>query len=213
MIERFNNKENGKIALSVANLFLYEIIFLTTLMMSYINYFFYYSNGYLVFFLIYLILFILFGRLFNTFEIGETTTTDLFLSSSLTLLFSNIMIYFILCLITLRIIPLGPILIMLIIQMVLGGLLIYIENRYIRSNFPPVKVVAIYGESHYNLIGKLNNIRDLSMSVVKTVDLKDIDYEKIDELLEGTDGVVTLDVHHENKKKIFKVIKRFNEQI
>ncbi len=204
MIDRFNNKENAKIALSIANLFLYEIIFLATLMMSYINYFFYYSNGYLVFFLIYLILFILFGRLFNTFEIGETTTTDLFLSISLTLIFSNAMIYFILCLITLRIIPLWPILLMLLVQIVLGGLIIYLENHYIRSNFPPVKVVAIYGESHYNLIGKLNNIRDLSMSVVKTVDLKDVDYEKIDELLEGTDGVVTLDVHHENKKKIFK---------
>ena len=204
MIERFNNKENGKIALSVANIFLYEIIFLATLMMSYINYFFYYSNGYLVFFLIYLVLFILFGRLFNTFEIGETTTTDLFLSSSLTLLFSNVMIYFILCLITLRLIPLWPILIMLLIQMVLGGLIMYLENKYIRMNFPPVKVIAIYGESHYNLIGKLNNIRDLSMSVVKTVDLKDIDYDKIDDLLKGADGVVTLDVHHENKKKIFK---------
>lgn len=204
MIEKLNNKENGKIALSIANVFLYEIIFLATLMMSYVNYFFYYSNGYLVFFLVYLILFILFGRLFNTFEIGETTTTDLFLSSSLTLVFSSVMIYFILCLITLRIIPLWPILIMLLIQIVFGGLLIYLENHYIRANFPPVKVVAIYGESHYNLIGKLNNIRDLSMSVVKTIDLKDIDYDKIDELLEGTDGVVTLDVHHENKKKIFK---------
>lgn len=204
MLERFNTKENGKIALSVANIFLYEIIFLATLMLSYVHYFFYYSNGYLVFFLIYLILFILFGRLFSTFEIGETTTTDLFLSSSLTLIFSSIMIYFILCLITLRIIPLWPILLMLLIQIVFGGLLIYLENRYIRSNFPPVKVVAIYGESHYNLIGKLNNIKDLSMSVVKTIDLKDIDYDKIDELLDGTDGVVTLDVHHENKKKIFK---------
>ena len=204
MIEKLNNKENGKIALSIANVFLYEIIFLATLMMSYVNYFFYYSNGYLVFFLVYLILFILFGRLFNTFEIGETTTTDLFLSSSLTLVFSSVMIYFILCLITLRIIPLWPILIMLLIQIVFGGLLIYLENHYIRANFPPVKVVAIYGESHYNLIGKLNNIRDLSMSVVKTIDLKDINYDKIDELLEGTDGVVTLDVHHENKKKIFK---------
>ena len=204
MIEKLNTKENGKIALSIANLFLYEIIFLATLMLSYINYFFYYSNGYLVFFLIYLILFIVFGRLFNTFEIGDTTTTDLFLSSSLTLLFSNAMIYFILCLITLRIIPIWPILRMSLIQMLLGALLIYIENRYIRSNFPPVRVVAICGESHYNLVGKLNNIRDLSMSVVKTIDLKDIDYDKIDELLEGTDGVVTLDVHHENKKKIFK---------
>lgn len=204
MIEKLSNKENGKIVLSLANVFLYEIIFLATLMMSYVNYFFYYSNGYLVFFLIYLILMILFGRIFNMFEIGETTTTDLFLSSSLTLLFSNIMIYFILCLITLRIIPLWPILIMLLIQIVFGGLVIYLENRYIRMNFPPVKVVAIYGESHYNLIGKLNNVRDLSMSVVKTVDLKDIDYDRIDELLEGVDGVVTLDVHHENKKKIFK---------
>ena len=204
MIERFNSKENGKIVLSIANMFLYEIIFLATLMMSYINYFFYYSNGYLVFFLIYLVLFVLFGRLFNTFEIGETTTTDLFLSSSLTLLFSDIMIYFILCLITLRIIPLWPILLMFVIQVVLGTLVIYLENRYIRANFPPVKVIAIYGESHYNLIGKLNNVRDLSISVVKTIDLKDLDYDKIDELFKDVDGVVTLDVHHENKKKIFK---------
>ena len=84
------------------------------------------------------------------------------------------------------------------------ALLNYIENRYIRINFPPVRAVAIYGESHYNLIGKLNNIRDLSISVVKTVDLKDLDYEKIDELFKDVDGVVTLDVHHENKKRIFK---------
>ena len=204
MIERFNNKENAKIVLTVANMFVYEIVFLAVLMMCYINYFFYFSNGYLVFFLIYLILFILFGRLFDTFEIGDTTTTDLFLSGSLTLIFSSVLIYFILCLITLRIIPLWPILLMLAIQILLSALLLYLENRYIRTNFPPVKVVAIYGESHYNLIGKLNNIRDLSMSVVRTVDLKDIDYEKIDDLLKDVDGIVTLDVHHENKKKLFK---------
>lgn len=204
MIEKMNNKENAKIALSIVNIFLYEIIFLATLMMGYINYFFYYSNGYLVFFLIYLIIFVLFARLFETFEIGETTTTDLFLSASLTLIFSSILIYLILCLITLRIIPLWPVIWMLLIQMALSALLIYLENRYIRINFPPVRVVAIYGESHYNLIGKLNNVKDLSMSVVKTVDLKDVDYDRIDDLLEGVDGVVTLDVHHENKKKIFK---------
>ena len=93
---------------------------------------------------------------------------------------------------------------MSLIQIVSGTLLIYCENKYIRMNFPPVKVVAIYGESHYNLIGKLNNIRDLSMSVVKTIDLKDIDYDTFDDVLKDVDGVVTLDVHHENKKKIFK---------
>ena len=204
MSERFNNKETAKIAMGLANIFVYEIVFLFTLMTGYINYFFYYSNGYLVFFGLYLALFLVFGRLFSYFSLGETTTTDLFLSHALTHLFVDFMIYLILCLITLRLIPIWPILLMFVVQLLLGALLLYLENRYIKRNFPPLKVVAIYGESHYNLIGKLNNINDLSMNVIKTINLKDIDYERIDEMFEGADGVVTLDVHHENKKKIFK---------
>ena len=192
-------------AMSLANIFVYEIIFLTTLMMGYINYFFYYSNGYLVFFGIYLVLLIAFSNLFSTFSFGDTTTTDLFLSQGLTHLFADLMVYLILCLITLRLIPAGPILLMFLIQTLLSALLLYLENNYIRMNFPPVRVVAIYGESHYNLIGKLNNIRDLAINVIRTIDLKDLDYEKIDDVLKGADGIVTLDVHHENKKKLFKV--------
>lgn len=205
MFDRFHTKENAKITMSISNIFALEIIFLATLMMGYINYFFYYSNGYLVFFVLYMILFVLFGRLFDSFEMGDTTTTDLFLSYSLTLAVCNFIIYFVLCLITLRLIPVGPIVLMQIIEMLASALLLYLENRYIRLNFPPVKVVAIYGEEHYGLIGKLNNIRDLSMSVIRTIDLKDLDYDKFDELLVDADGVVTLDVHHENKKKIFKI--------
>ncbi|MBQ3294924.1 MAG: exopolysaccharide biosynthesis polyprenyl glycosylphosphotransferase [Erysipelotrichaceae bacterium] len=204
MTERFNNKENAKIALGLANTFVYEIIFLATLMMGYTDYFFYYSNGYILFFGIYLAFFIVFGRLFSSFSLGDATTTDLFLSHVLTHLFTDFMIYLVLCLITLRPLPVWPILILLIVQIIIAAFLLYIENRYIRRNFPPVRVVAIYGESHYNLIGKLNNINDLSINVIRTVDLKDINYRKIDETLKDADGVVTLDVHHENKKKIFK---------
>ena len=58
MWERFNNKDNARMAMSLANIFVNEIIFLATLMLGYINYFFYYSNGYLVFFGIYLVLLI-----------------------------------------------------------------------------------------------------------------------------------------------------------
>lgn len=204
MLNQFHTKDNARIALGIANLFVLEIIFLATLMMGYTNYFFYYSNGYLVFFVLYLILFVLFGRMFDAFEMGDKTTTDLFLSYSLALFVCNFILYFILCLITLQLIPAGPILLMQVIEMVLIALLLYLENRYIRINFPPVKVVAIYGEEHYGLIGKLNNIRDLSMSVIRSIDLQDLDYDKFDDLLVGADGVVTLDVHHENKKKIFK---------
>ncbi len=204
MFEKFHTKGNAKISMGIANIFVLEIAFLATLMMGYIDYFFYYSNGYLVFFVLYLILFVLFGRMFDSFEMGDTTTTDLFLSYSLALVVCNFIVYFILCLITLRLIPVWPILHLQLVEVILSALLLYLENRYIRSNFPPARVVAIYGEEHYGLIGKLNNIRDLSMSVIRSIDLKDLDYEKFDELLAGADGVVTLDVHHENKKKIFK---------
>jgi len=204
MFDRFHTKENANLVLSLSNIFVLEIVFLAVLMMSYVNYFFYYSNGYLVFFGLYFLLFILFGRLFDSFDIGNTTTTDLFLSYTLTLLICNFFVYFILCLIALRLIPAWPILLIQLIETLLIAGLLYLENRYIRMNFPPVRVVAIYGEEHYGLIGKLNNIRDLSMSVIKTIDLNDLDYDKFDELTKDADGIVTLDVHHENKKKLFK---------
>lgn len=204
MFERFHTKENASMVMNIVNVFVLVITFLATLMLGYVNYFFYYSNGYLVFFMLYLVMFTLIGRMFDSFDIGSSTTTDLFLSYSLTLIVCNFFGYFIICLVTLRLIPVLPFILMQLIEMVLSATLLYLENRYIRRNFPPVKVVAIYGEEHYGLIGKLNNVKDLSMSVIKSIDLKDIDYDKLDELLIGADGVVTLDVHHENKKKIFK---------
>ena len=204
MIERFNTKENAKIAMTIANIFVLEMMFLFTLMSGYEHYFFYYSNGYVVFFVLYLMLFIIVGRMFDSFDLGETTTTDIFLSYSLTFVVSNVILYFVLCLITLRVLPPLPVICLQVTEVLIFALILYSENRYIRANFPPVKVVAIYGEEHYGLINKLDNVRDLSMSVIRKIDLKDVDYEKLDELLEGADGVVTLDVHHENKKKIFK---------
>jgi len=205
MFERFSTKENAKITLSLTNIFVLEIVFLATLMLGYVNYFFYYSNGYLVFFALYLLLFVLFGRLFDSFDIGNTTTTDLFLSYTLTLVVCNVVVFFILCLITLRLIPIWPIILMQLVETVMIALILFLENRYIRDNFPPVKVIAIYGEEHYGLIGKLNNVRDLSMSVIRTYALDEFDYSKFDEAVKDADGVVTLDVHHENKKKLFKL--------
>lgn len=205
MQDKYSNKENAKIALAIANVLICEIIFLTILMTGYVDYYFYYSNGYLAFFIFYLALFIILGRMFDVFELGDSTATDLFLSHSLTLLIANMFSYVVLCLITLKLLPFLPIFILQLIDEVVIGLILFLENKYVRINFPPIKVVAIYGEEHYGLINKLDNISDLSMSVIRSIHLKDVNYHKIDELLEGADGIVTLDVHHNNKKKLFKI--------
>lgn len=199
-----NIKENAKIVFHLTDILVFEIVFLFSLMFFYSNYFFYYSNGYIVFFIIYLALFLILGNLFDSFELGETTTTDLFLSHTLTVFFLNILMYFVLCLISLRIIPVLPIVFMDIIQVFLSALLLYLENNYIRSVYPPVRVLVIYGEEHYGLIEKIDNVRDLSIDVVKTIDATDVDFDKLEDLIKDVDGIVSLDVHHENKKKIFK---------
>lgn len=200
-----NRKANAKIVLSLANIFVFVLLMLIVLMTCYIGYFFYYKNGYTIFFLLYILLFLIFGRLFDCFNLGDTTTTDLFISNSLTLLFCNFFIYVILCLITLRIIPIWPIIIVQAIDMVVAiGLLKY-EDKFIRNEFPPQKLICIYDGEHTDLINKLNNINDLSMQIVNSINIKNVNNKNIDVLIKDIDGIVTLDIHHADKKKLFKI--------
>ena len=200
-----NNKSSAQIVLGATNLFIYDLIALATIMVCYTNYFFYYSNGYTVFFLLYLALFAVFGRLFDAFNLGNTTTTDLFISHSLTLMFCNGFIYVVLCLIALKIIPIKPIVLMQLIGMLVGALLLIVEDYFLKKNYPPARFICIYGEEHNSLIGKLNNPKDLSMTIVDTINIKNINYKELDVLFRNIDGIITLDVHHPDKKKLFKV--------
>lgn len=200
-----NRKDNAKIVLSLANVFVFVLLMLIALMTCYVGYFFYYKNGYTLFFLLYIVLFLLFGRLFDCFNLGDTTTTDLFISHSLTLLFCNFFIYVVLCLITLRMIPVWPIIIVQAIDMLVAVGLLKAEDKFLRSEYPPQKLICIYDGEHTDLINKLNNVNDLSMQIVESINIKKINYKKIDSLLDDIDGIVTLDIHHPDKKKLFKI--------
>ena len=199
-----SRKVNTKIVFNITNILIYEIIMLVILMCCYINYYFYYSNGYTVFFIMYLCLLMVFGRLFDFFILGDTTTTDLFIAHSLTLFFSNAFVYIVLCLITLRVVPIWPILLMQILEMSIAVILLLAEDDYFRKHFLPTRFICVYGEEHNDLIGKLNNPKDLSISIVKSINIKDINYNELDVLFRNIDGIITLDVHHLDKKKLFK---------
>ena len=203
-MNRKNDKNNAKLVLSITNVFVYDLLVLVVMMIGYENQFYYYSNGYTVFFLLYLALFLVFGRLFDAFNLGDTTTTDLFISHSLTLLFSNFFIYVVLCLVTLKVIGLWPIVIAQIVGMIVAAVLLMLEDKFLKNNYPAANFLCIYGKGHEDLINKLNNPKDLAISITKTIDIKDIDYKNLDELLEDIDGIVTIDVHHLNKKKLLK---------
>ena len=199
------NKSNAKILLSILNIIVYEIVMLLILKMSYSNDYFSYVNGYVVFGLLYLVFFVLFGRLFDSFNLGDTTTTDLFISHSLTALFCNLIIYVVECLFAYRFVSFLPILVLQVIDMAVAALLLMLEDKFMRNTYPPATFICIYGEKHDDLIGKLNNPNDLAIKIVKSIYVKDIKNKELDNLLSGIDGIITLDINHTDKKKLFKL--------
>ena len=202
-MKKVQDKENAKVLFTLLNICLFLILFLITIVNFYefVNFYLY---GYIIIAFIYLIIFIIFGNMFEIFELGETTVKDLFLSYSLSLFITNFLIYFINSLISFRMVSVLPLLILQIVDMVIAAYLLLVENRYIRDKFPVPKAIAIFGEPNYEILEKIYKYRDILVNVNKKVDIKKINFRKLDDLLKDYERVITVDVDHEHKKKIFK---------
>ena len=101
MKQNIRNKENAKILYSVLNIIIYIVLFLIVFYFCYSNAS-YMLNTFIIISCIYTVFIIVFGNMFETFELGEVRVTDLFLSYSLSLFVSNFIIYFIICLMAFR---------------------------------------------------------------------------------------------------------------
>ena len=92
MDKKYVQKETAKTLFTVFNIILYIVLFLVTLVFRYpyVNYFF---NGYVMISLIYAVFLVIFGKMFEMFELGETRVYELFLSYSLALCVTNVFTY------------------------------------------------------------------------------------------------------------------------
>ena len=196
-------KETAKTLFTIFNIILFIILFLITLIFRY-PYVNYYFNGYVMISLIYAVFLVVFGDMFEMFVLGETRVYDIFLSYSLALFVTNILIYMVCCLIAYSFLNIWPMVQLQIISMVISAFLLLRENRFVRDKFPVPKAIAIFGEPNYEILEKIYKYRDILVTVEKKVDIKDIDLNKLDSLLQEYDRVITIDVDHNDKKLIFK---------
>ena len=201
--KKFHDKENAKALFTILNIIIYLVLFLVTLVNYYefVNYYFY---GYAIIGAIYLAIFIIFGKIFDIFVLGETRVNDLLISYSLTLFITHFLIYFITCLISFRMTPVLPLLILQLADMAISTIILFLENKYLRDKFPIPRAIAIFGEPNYEILDKIYRYRDILVTVEKKIDTKDIDFSKLDELLKDYERVITVDVNHDQKKLIFK---------
>lgn len=202
-MKKLHDKENAKVLFTLLNISIYLLFFLVVVVNFYefVNYYFY---GYVIITIFYLTIFIIFGNMFEIFELGETTVKDLFLSYSLTLFIVNIIIYFINCLISFRMIIVWPMLVLQVVDMLFSAIALLLENKNIRDNYPTPRAIAIFGEPNYGILEKIHKYRDILVTVEKKIDVQDIDFDKLDELLKDYERVITVDVDHDHKKLIFK---------
>lgn len=203
MFKSLNTKDNARVVLSVINTMLFVLMFMTTLILFYQT-IHYYLNGFTIILIIYSFLLILFITIFGGYKLGEARVIDQALSHGLGFVFSNGLMYFILCLISFRMLSIWPILILTILDCALVAYLLFIENRYIRDNYPVLRAIAIVGEEHYNVLDKIDRYKDILVSVNRRYEAKDIDFDFLDFILRDVDRVITVDITHEEKKKVFK---------
>ena len=203
MDKKYVQKETAKTLFTVFNIVLYIVLFLVTLVFRYpyVNYFF---NGYVMISLIYAVFLVIFGKMFEMFELGETRVYELFLSYSLALCVTNVFTYMVCCLVAYSFLNVWPMVQLQAAAMVITAFLLLRENRFVRDKFPVPKAIAIFGEPNYEILEKIYKYRDILVTVEKKVDIRDIDLSDLDDILEGYDRVITIDIDHNDKKLIFK---------
>ena len=203
MSEKFRSKETAKSLLTILNIIIFVVLFLFVLIVYYplVNYYF---NGYIIITVIYVILLVAFGKIFEMFQLGETRVYDLGLSYALAHVSTNFIIYFIIALVAYRMTNIKPMVVLTAVDVFISAFLLLRENRYVRDKYPVPRAIAIFGEPNYEILDKIYKYRDILVTVEKKVDIKDINLVKLDEVLEGYDRVITIDVDHNDKKLIFK---------
>lgn len=203
MNKKYAQKETAKTLFTVFNIILYIVLFLVTLVFRYpyVNYFF---NGYVMISLIYAVFLVIFGKMFEMFELGETRVYELFLSYSLALCVTNVFIYMVCCVVAYSALNIWPMVQLQIVMMFISAFLLLRENRIVRDKFPVPRAIAIFGEPNYEILEKIYKYRDILVTVEKKVDIKDINLDDLDDILNGYDRVITIDVDHNDKKLIFK---------
>lgn len=124
------------------------LIFLITFLFIYVYYTFYkeivyYFKGNIILIFLYVAIFVVFSLTYGSFRIGLFTKGELFLSHSLSMVITNIIMYFVMCLIQHTMLNCIAIILMTIAQIVIGVVFYVVANKIYFFLYPVRNCVAI----------------------------------------------------------------------
>ena len=168
----------------------------------YTKYVYYHFWGHVVYLLLYMGMLIVFNHIFGGFDIGFATTSDLIFSQSLTLLFSNGIIYFILWVTTKGNISFSDQLVFYLFSVGIDVILNIIFNRIYYSIFPPKKTIMVYEREDASIYERILKYQANSYDIQKTESYEEVS-KHFDELKEY-ECIVAVGLYPDQKNRIAK---------
>ena len=162
------------------------------------------QNGHYLVGVLYLFFTLLFMMIYNGLDFGYLKKSSIILSQILAYICSNIIIYFIIVLLSAKFVNIKPIIWLTVIDFVIIFLLATIITWIFKKLFPAKKLLLLYEDYEPNdFINKINTRKD--RYVIKEVcKIDSITEEELLEKIKNYDAVVSYDIHSETRNKIVK---------
>lgn len=163
----------------------------------------FWRNGNVLLVLLYMLLYMVFGRSFGGFRVGSLKTVGLIGSQVLTILFTNFFAYIFISLISRGFLKLGPTVLMTIIDFICIIIWSFASKAIYSRIYPPKKMIIVFGStSARDLVQKMSTRVDKylicsSISIEKPL-------EVINKKILGYDGVILCDIPSQIRNKILK---------
>lgn len=163
----------------------------------------FYEKGALLLVLVYIIIYSLFSKIYGGYKIGYLKVVDIMYSQSLSVIFSNVVVYMQISLIAKKLVSPFALVIMTIVDIIVVIVWAFICNRLYYKIYPPLKMLLIYkNENAISLVTKLGEHKD-KYKISDVIDISkgiNIVQKEIDKY----EAVVICDLDSSQRNKIVK---------
>lgn len=163
----------------------------------------FWERGNYVMILVYVVIFLLFARVFGALKVGYLRTVDVTFSQVLAVICTNVVTYLQMTLVNRWFMDFKPILAMSVIQIINGFLWVWISRCIYRKLYPPHQMIVVYGQYDYeDMLEKMERRRD-KFHVRASINISE-GMDKIKEVIVKYESVILYDLPAEQRNIILK---------
>ncbi len=163
----------------------------------------FWRNGNVLLVLLYMLLYVVFGRSFGGFRVGSLKTVGLIGSQILTVLFTNFFAYIFISLISRGFLRLGPTVLMTIIDFICIIFWVFASKAIYARIYPPKKMIIVFGSTSARDLVQKMSVRVDKYLICSSISIEE-PLEKINKKILGYDGVILCDIPSQIRNKILK---------